>query len=80
MKKGNFLTNHLKAAKEGYFEHFLITFSVSCWIVAAGILHFIHSFFPFLFPHIAGKYIRKINLVMQRRLEICMKQFPNIKD
>ncbi len=76
-KSGSFLTNHLKEANENYFEHFLFAFSLAWWIIISGIIHLVHSIFPFLFPRVAVKYIRKINSIMQRRLEICKKKSSN---
>ncbi len=68
MKKTNFFNRHLCETKENYLEHFLFTFSLSLWLLVAGITLLIHSFIPFAFVHNTSKHIKKINDVMQKRL------------
>lgn len=70
MKKGNLFTRHLKEVEEGYFEHFLFAFSIACWIIILGVMHLIHSIFPFIFAKNASKNIQKIATVMQKRSTI----------
>ncbi len=69
MKRGNFFTKHLKEVGENYFEHFLFAFTIAWWILFGGLIHLIHSIFPFFFPRVTAKHIKKINAVMQRRCE-----------
>lgn len=70
MKKSGFFTRHLDETGESYLEHFLFTFSISLWLVSAGIIHLLHSFFPFIMPTSASRHVKKINLVLQKRISL----------
>lgn len=79
MKKKNFFSRHIKESGESYFEHFLFSASIACWIIYIGFMHLIHSIFPFLFATKAGKNIKKINDIMQKRYEHMIKKIDQEK-
>lgn len=68
MKKTNFFNRHLRETGENYFEHFLFAFTTSLWLAVASIVLLLHSIFPFTFPFTAGRHVKKINEVMQKRI------------
>ena len=70
MKKTNFLNRHLVETGENYFEHFLFAFTTSMWLGLACLILCCHAFFPFLFTTSTSKHVKKINQVMQKRVEM----------
>ncbi len=80
MKSPNFFNRHLCHTGENFFEHFLFTFTVSLWMGISSIVLFLHAFFPFLFPFIASKNIKKIDEIMQKRIEDLKARNKNNSD
>ncbi len=70
MMKTSFFNKHLKSTEENYFEHFLFTFTVGLWIFVVGLVLICHAIFPFIFLFTGSGNIKKINEVMQKRIEI----------
>jgi hypothetical protein len=70
----NFFTRHLRESEENYFEHFLVTFSTAFWLIGTGLILLCHAVLPFLFVSKAGNNVRKINQVMQKRVEFFSKK------
>lgn len=46
----NFLTQHLKDVRTGYFKHMWYALKLSSHALLIPLTGFIHAFFPFLFP------------------------------
>ncbi|MBM3580317.1 MAG: hypothetical protein FJX34_06070 [Alphaproteobacteria bacterium] len=65
----NFLTRHLRESGESYFEHFLFAFSISMWMIVTSLVLLCHAIFPFSFIFSASSSVKKINQVMQKRIE-----------
>lgn len=80
MKKGNLFNRHLNETGENYFEHFLFGFTTAMWLTMAGIILFLHSIFPFIFPTTASKHVKKINEVMQKRVAMLIERIKKIAD
>ena len=70
MTKPNLFNKHLKHTGENYFEHFLFTFTAGLWVLFIGFVLIAHSIFPFILTTTASRNIKKINEVMQRRIEM----------
>lgn len=70
----NFFTRHLRESGENYFEHFLFTFTTSLWLIGTGLVLLCHAIFPFIFVFIASGNIKKINQVMQKRIEFLIER------
>ncbi len=70
MKKNGFFRSHLNETGESYLEHFLFTFSIALWLICTGLIHLIHSLFPFIMSTSASRHIKKINLVLQKRISL----------
>lgn len=77
-KEGIF-TKHLREYDEGYFEHFLFSLTISIWLLLAAATLFLHAIFPFLFVEKTTRHIKKINQVMQIRLNKAAKRQNKIK-
>ncbi len=69
-KEVNFFNRHLTETGENYFEHFLFAFSTAMWLLYAALILLVHAIMPFFFTVSASKHIRRINQIMQKRLEI----------
>jgi hypothetical protein len=65
----NYFTRHLRESGENYFEHFLFTFSTAFWLMGTGLVLLCHAIFPFMFVFKASGNVKKINQVMQKRIE-----------
>lgn len=78
--KRNFFNRHINDSGETYFEHFLFSASIALWIIYIGIMHLIHSIFPFIFATKAGKNIKKINDIMQKRYDYMIKKINQDKN
>ncbi len=74
MKKTNFFTCHLSEAGENYFEHFLFTFTTALWTTVVSFILFCHAFFPFLFTFTASNNVKKIDQIMQKRVQMLMER------
>ncbi|MBU6140555.1 MAG: hypothetical protein KGP29_03225 [Proteobacteria bacterium] len=70
----NFLTRHLRESGENYFEHFLFTFSIAFWLIGTGLILLCHAILPFSFISIASKNVKKINQVMQKRMDFLIER------
>lgn len=51
---------HLKLVNENYFKHMVEAWTVSITFIFAGIVCFIHSFFPFIFETTASNMVKSI--------------------
>jgi hypothetical protein len=65
----NFFIRHLRESGENYFEHFLFTLSIAFWLIGSGLVLLCHAIFPFTFISIASSNVKKINQVMQKRMD-----------
>ncbi len=72
MKKTTFLNRHLIETGENYFEHFLFAFTTAMWLSMVSVILFIHAIFPCTFTITASNNVKKINEVMQKRVEMLM--------
>ena len=63
------MKNHLRETGENYFEHFLFAFTTAMWLGLASAILFCHAIFPFIFTTSTSKHVKKINELMQKRLE-----------
>lgn len=70
----NFFTRHLRESGENYFEHFLFTFSIAFWLMGTGLILLCHAILPFMFVFKASGNVRKINQVMQKRIEFLIER------
>jgi hypothetical protein len=70
MSKTTFWNRHLREADENYLEHFLFAFTTAMWLAVASLILFTHSICPMIFTTSTSKHVRKINEVMQKRLEM----------
>lgn len=66
--KGNIFNKHLKEYEEGYFEHLLFSVTISVWLTVAAFTLLLHSIFPFFFIEKSSRHVKKINQIMQIRL------------
>jgi hypothetical protein len=84
MKKNNLFNRHLNEIGENYFEHFLITFTTSLWVMWAGFILLCHSVLPFIFTVTTSRHVKKINHIMQKRVAIlserCNKKSAETKN
>lgn len=67
-KKDNVFNKHLRDIDEGYFEHLLFSITISVWLIIAAVTLFIHGLLPFAFVEKATRHVKKINQVMQIRI------------
>ena len=74
MKKINFLNRHLSETGENYFEHFLFAFTTAMWLTLAALILFCHAIFPPIFTTNTSKHVKKINVIMQKRIEMLMER------
>ncbi len=74
MKNINFFNRHLNQTGENYFEHFLFAFATAMWIGMVSLFLVCHAIFPFVFTLTASSNIKKINEVLQKRLDVLMKR------
>ena len=65
----NPFTKHPHSVGETYFEHMKVALSTAIKIQLVVIIISIHAVFPFLFEHIGGDEIEKINKELQGRRE-----------
>jgi len=72
--KVNFFNRHLTETGEGFFEHFAFASLTAAWLALASLILLIHAFFPFLFTVNASKHVKKINQVMQKRVDILIER------
>lgn len=73
----NFFKRHLHESGENYFEHFLFTFSTALWLVGTGLVLLCHAILPFTFISIASSNVKKINQVMQKRMDFLNERRSN---
>lgn len=74
MSNPNFFTRHLTETGENYFEHFLFAFTTALWLMLAGVILLSHAIFPFIFTTETSKHVKRINLVMQKRVEMLLER------
>jgi len=74
MKNVNFFNRHLTETGENYFEHFLFAFTTSMWLLMASLILCCHAILPFIFTTNTSKHVKKINQVMQKRVEMLMER------
>ena len=51
---------HLKLVHENYFKHMFEAWLIAVTFIAAGLICFIHSIFPFLFQTTASTMVKNI--------------------
>ena len=68
MKKTNFFNRHLVENGENFFEHFLFSFAIACWLFVTVLVLICHAIFPSVFSFTASRNVKKINEVMQKRI------------
>lgn len=51
---------HLKLVHENYFKHMLEAWLIVVTFIAAGLICFVHSIFPFFFQTTASTMVKKI--------------------
>lgn len=70
MSNCNFFSRHLSEIGENYLEHFLFAFTTGVWLLLAGVVLVVHSIMPFIFVTTSSRYVKKINEVLQKRVEM----------
>ncbi len=80
MKKVNFFNRHLAETGENYFEHFLFAFTTAMWLLMAAIILLCHTLCPFLFTTTASWHVKKINEVMQKRVQLLMSRIERVQE
>ena len=78
MKKTNFFNRHLTEVNENYFEHFLFSFTTSLWLALSSLILLCHAIFPFTFTVATSGHVRKINAIMQKRIEMLAERCKNM--
>ena len=68
MKKGNFLTEHLRAIDKSYFEHLKDALYYGFRLLIAGIGAILHAIFPFILTSIASDTINDLHKMNIDRL------------
>ena len=68
MAKENIFNRHLREYEEGYFEHFIFSVTISIWLIIASFTLFLHAILPFCFIEKTTRHIKKINQIMQIRV------------
>ena len=66
----NIFTDHPKQAGETYLEHFLFSFGVGMWLLYCSCAAVCHAVFPFTCTFTTSSNLKKINAIMQKRLEV----------
>jgi hypothetical protein len=66
----NLFTHHPKQAGETYLEHFLFSFGVGMWLLYCSCSAVCHAIFPFTCTFTTSSNLKKINAIMQKRLEV----------
>lgn len=74
MEKVTFFNRHLYENGESYFEHLIFALSMFLWLMLAGITLLCHAIFPFFFAVKASEHIKKINQIMQKRVEMLFER------
>mgnify|MGYP001563934746 CR=1 FL=1 len=74
MKNINFFNRHLTETGESYLEHFLFAFTTAMWLFMASLILCCHAIFPPIFTVTTSKHVKKINQVMQKRVEMLMER------
>ena len=65
----NIFTHHPKQAGESYLQHFLFSFGIGLWLLFCSLVAMSHAIFPFTFTLTTSSNLKKINAIMQKRLE-----------
>ena len=68
MKKGNFLTEHLRAIDKSYFEHLKDALYFGFRLLIGGIGAILHAIFPFILTSIASDTINDLHKMNVDRL------------
>ena len=68
MKKGSFLTEHLRAIDKSYFEHLKDALSYGFRLLIGGIGAILHAIFPFILTTIASDTINDLHKMNTNRL------------
>ena len=63
MKKGSFLTEHLRAIDKSYFEHLKDALYYGFRLLIGGIGAILHAIFPFILTSIASDTINDLSLI-----------------
>ncbi|MCC2679825.1 MAG: hypothetical protein K0R29_2401 [Pseudobdellovibrio sp.] len=61
---------HLKSVGESYFEHGGSAISWGFFLLFTGLVLIVHGIFPFIFPFLPARNIRKINKKLDEREEL----------
>ena len=59
---------HLNKLKSGYWKHFRDGFYFSFLSLVAGVIGFVHTFIPFLFPYIPIRIIKHIQIEFAKQV------------
>ena len=68
MKKGSFLTEHLRAIDKSYFEHLKDALYYGFRLLIGGIGAIFHAIFPFILTSIASDTINDLHKMNTKRL------------
>lgn len=66
----NIFTHHPKQADETYIQHFLFSFGMGLWLLFCSLVAMCHAIFPFTFTLTTSNNLKKINVIMQKRVEL----------
>ena len=69
MKKGSFLTKHLRAIDKSYFEHLKDALYYGFRLLIGGIGAILHAIFPFILTTIASDTINDLHKMKINRLD-----------
>ena len=68
MKKGSFLTEHLRSIDKSYFEHLKDALNYGFRLLIGGIGAILHAIFPFILTSIASDTINDLHKMNINRL------------
>ena len=68
MKKGSFLTEHLRAIDKSYFEHLKDALYYGFRLLIGGIGAIIHAIFPFILTSVASDTVKDLHKMNTKRL------------
>ena len=68
MKKGIFLTSHLREINKSYFVHFKDAFYYGLRLLIGGLAAIIHAIFPFILTSLASDTVNDLHKINAKKL------------
>ena len=68
MKKGSFLTEHLRSINKSYYVHLKDAFYYGLRLLIGGLAAIIHAIFPFIFTSVASDTVNDLHKMNAKKL------------